>query len=150
MRLLIFTLLLFMSLSLGAADNLIVRQSTGDSSFAIGQISQVTFPTDGSGVVLHFTDGTSQTFARSQFVSLRFNGDVSGLEMIGRTQEAALVYNAATSTIVLIGSEAPIFVYSANGSLVAEGTEATLNVAHLANGAYIVKAGSLTSKIVKR
>lgn len=139
-----------MSLSLGAADNLIVRQSTGDSSFAIAQISQVTFPTDGSGVVLHFTDETSQTFARAQFVSLRFNGDISGAELIGKDKDAALVYNAATSTIVLIGSEAPICVYSTNGSLVAEGVEATLNVAYLANGAYIVKAGSLTSKIVKR
>ncbi len=150
MRKITVTLLLLMAMSMSATDQLYVRQITGDSAYGISTISHITFPTDGSGVVLNFTDGTSKTFARSQFVSLRFNGDLSGLDFVGSNDNQALLYKNESAEIVLLGAEATIQVYSANGALVAQGEGSVLNVSHLANGTYIVKAGSLTSKIVKR
>lgn len=135
---------------MSAADNIIVRQKTGDTSHAISQISKITFPTDGSGVVFNYTDGTSQTFARSQFVSLRFNGNLVGAELIEKGHQSAIIYSPATETIMLLGADDVIYVYSSCGALVAEGNAPTLPVAHLAEGTYIVKSGSLTSKFVKR
>lgn len=150
MRLLTFTLLLCVSLLASAANELIVRQTTGDTAYEIVKISQITFPSDGSGVVLTFTDGTSKTFARSQFVSLRFNGDLVGLDFVGSNDKEALLFDNAAALIMVIGEACDIQVYSVNGALVAEGYGNTLNVSELASGTYVVKAGSLTSKIVKR
>ncbi len=150
MRFLTFTLLLSVFFSLGAADNIVVRQKSGDTTYAIAQISHITFPSDGSGVVINYTDNTSQTFPRTDFISLRFNGEMVGMDLVSKNEESALVYDAATATIILVGADAPICVYSSNGALVAETTENKLNVSHLACGTYVVKAGALTSKILKR
>lgn len=138
-----------MTLSINAVDNLIVRQSVGDKSISIASISHITFPTDGSGVVVNFTDGTSETFARGSFVSLRFNGNLSGIDEIGNERQSGFIFNSDCSTISLADENVMIEVYNSAGSLVAEG-KASLNISNLVSGTYIVKAGTLISKIVKR
>lgn len=149
MRLIHFSLLLFMSLSLFAVDNMIVRQSTGDKAISITQISHITFPSDGSGVVVNFSDGTSEKYARGTFVSLRFNGNLSGIDQIGKEYQSGLILSSDYSTISVTDENVMIEVYSAAGTLVAEG-KGSLNISNLVSGTYIVKAGTIISKIVKR
>lgn len=138
-----------MTLSIKAVDNLIVRQSMGDKSISIASISHITFPTDGSGVVINFTDGTSETFARGSFVSLRFNGNFSGIDDIGKDKQSGFIFNSDCSTISVSDENVMIEVYNSAGALVAEG-KTSLNISNLVPGTYIVKSGTLIYKIVKR
>jgi hypothetical protein len=149
MRLIHLSLLLFMSLSLYAVDNVIVRQNTGDKSISISKISHISFPSDGSGVVMNFTDGTSEKYARGSFISLRFNGNVSGIEEIGVAEQTGLSFSPDYTTISCADENAMIEVYSSTGALVVEG-KSTLNISNLVSGTYIVKAGNEIIKIVKR
>lgn len=149
MRILHFTLSLFLSLSIYAVDNLIVRQSTGDKSISLSRISHISFPSDGSGVVMNFTDGTSEKYVRGSFVSLRFNGNISGIEEIGKDNQSGIQISADCSTISVSDVDKVIEVYSTTGALVVEG-KSTLNISNLVSGTYIVKAGKEIIKIVKR
>lgn len=149
MRILHFTLLLFLSLSMFAVDNLIVRQSTGDKSVSISKISHISFPSDGSGVVMNFTDGTSEKYARGTFVSLRFNGNISGIESIGKDNPSGIQISADCSTISVSDADKMIEVYSTTGAMLVEG-KSILNISNLVSGTYIVKAGNEIIKIVKR
>jgi hypothetical protein len=149
MRLIHLSLLLFMSLSLYAVDNVIVRQNTGDKSISISKISHISFPSDGSGVVMNFTDGTSEKYARGSFISLRFNGNVSGIEEIGVAEQTGLSFSPDYTTISCADENAMIEVYSSTGALIVEG-KSTLNISNLVSGTYIVKAGNEIIKIVKR
>ena len=149
MRKFSLTLLLSVSLFAFATDNIIVRQNSGDTAYGISTISSITFPTDGSGVVLNFNDGTSKTFSRGQFVSLRFN-QLTGADFVDSNDNHAILYNNSTSEIIILGDESAIEVYATNGALVAEGKGTVLNVSQLSAGTYVVKAAGLTSKIVKR
>lgn len=133
-----------------SANDLFVRQTTGDQNYAISTISHITFPAYGSGVVLSFTDGTSKSFPRSMFVSLRFNGNISGADFVTSDDHNAIIYNNASAEIVVVGNECNIQVFATNGVVVAEGEGTSLDISNLLNGTYVVKAGSLTSKIVKR
>ncbi len=148
MRLFVLTLLFSITLPVFAVDNVIVRQSTGDTSYFISKISHISFPTDGSGIVLNFTDGTSKTFARGKYVSIRFNANLSGLEMVGSNNQTAILYNAETAEVSVVGMESKIEIYASNGMLVAKG-ENTVNISHVETGVYVVKAGVLTAKIMK-
>lgn len=136
---LIFMMLL--SLPMFAADDLYVRQSSGDTRISIGSIKEITFPS--GQVVVTMTDGSKKTYSSSSFVSLRFNGVVSGVE--GITSENAIVYDG----VVVKSPQAGIMIYSTDGCLVMSSEDAEINVSSLANGVYVVKAGGLTSKIVK-
>lgn len=149
MRILHFTLSLFLSLSIYAVDNLIVRQSTGDKSISLSRISHISFPSDGSGVVMNFTDGTSEKYVRGSFVSLRFNGNISGIEEIGKDNQSGIQISADCSIISVSDVDKVIEVYSTTGALVVEG-KSTLNISNLVSGTYIVKAGKEIIKIVKR
>ena len=149
MRLIHLSLLLFISLSLYAVDNVIVRQNTGDKSISISKISHISFPSDGSGVVMNFTDGTSEKYARGSFISLRFNGNVSGIEEIGAAEQTGLSFSPDYTTISCADENAMIEVYSSTGALVVEG-KSTLNISNLVSGTYIVKASNEIIKIVKR
>lgn len=138
-------LLLVMSLSspLFATDELYVRQSADDDAlFRISDIKEITFPS--GQVVITMVDGSSKSYPSSTFVSLRFNGN------IGSGVENAMVEDAISfDGVVVKSSQDGIAVYSTDGRLVAASQGAEVNVSSLASGIYIVKSGSLTSKIVK-
>ena len=134
--------MMLLSLPMFAADDLYVRQSGGDTKISIGSIKEITFPS--GQVVVTMADGSKKTYSSSSFVSLRFNGNIdSGVEdVIG---ENAIVYDG----VVVKAPQAGIMIYSTDGCLVMSSEDAEVNVSSLANGIYIVKAGGLTSKIVK-
>ena len=137
-----FILMAIVGLSMYAAEELYVRQTGGDTKISINSIQEITFPS--GQVVVKMTDGTSKTYSSSSFISLRFNGNV------GSGVESAMVDDAfAFDGVVVKSPQAGIAVYSADGRFVAASEDAEVNVSSLASGIYIVKSGSLTSKIVK-
>lgn len=147
MRYFILTLLISFSLSATAVENLVVRQNTGDTQFSISTIKEITF--DGTGAKISFNDGTSQSYAKGTLVSLRFNTELSGVEDVALEGEAAILFDGNVITVVGEDCE-EINVYSLSGALVATGEGNELEVSELVKGAYVVQAGSLTTKIIKR
>ena len=130
------------TLSMFAADELYVRQNSGDTRISIGSIKEITFPS--GQVVVKMTDGSSKTYSSSSFVSLRFNGNIgSGVE--DAVSENAIVYDG----VVVKAPQTGIMIYSTDGCLVMSSEESEVNISSLASGVYVVKAGCLTSKIVK-
>ena len=130
------------TLSMFAADELYVRQNSGDTRISIGSIKEITFPS--GQVVVKMTDGSSKTYSSSSFVSLRFNGNIgSGVEDV--VSENAIVYDG----VVVKAPQTGIMIYSTDGCLVMSSEESEVNISSLASGVYVVKAGCLTSKIVK-
>ena len=137
-----FILMAIIGLSMFAADELYVRQTGGDTKISISSIKEITFPS--GQVVVALNDGTSKTYSSSSFVSLRFNGN------IGSGVENAMVEEAISFDGVVVKSpQVGIAVYSTDGRLVVASEDAQVNVSSLASGIYIVKSGSLTSKIAK-
>ena len=137
-----FILMAIIGLSMYAADELYVRQTGGDTKISISSIKEITFPS--GQVVVALNDGSSKTYNSSSFVSLRFNGN------IGSGVENAMTEDAITfDGVVVKAPQGGIAVYSTDGRLVIASEEAEVNVSSLAGGIYIVKSGSLTSKIVK-
>ncbi len=135
-------LIMLLSVPVFAAEDLYVRQNSGDTKISISSIKEITFPS--GQVVVALNDGSTKTYNSSSFVSLRFNGN------IGSGVENAMVEDAISfDGVVVKSSQDGIAVYSTDGRLIiaSEGTE--INVSMLASGIYIVKSGSLTSKIVK-
>lgn len=125
-----------------AADELYVRQNSGDTKISISSIKEITFPS--GQVVVKMTDGSSKTYSSSSFVSLRFNGNIgSGVEDV--VSENAIVYDG----VVVKAPQTGIMIYSTDGCLVMSSEESEVNISLLASGVYVVKAGCLTSKIVK-
>ena len=130
------------TLSMFAADELYVRQNSVDTRISIGSIKEITFPS--GQVVVKMTDGSSKTYSSSSFVSLRFNGNIgSGVEDV--VSENAIVYDG----VVVKAPQTGIMIYSTDGCLVMSSEESEVNISLLASGVYVVKAGCLTSKIVK-
>lgn len=147
MRYFILTLLISFSLSATAVENLVVRQNSGDTQFSISTIKEITF--DGTGAKISFNDGTSQSYAKGTLVSLRFNTGLSGVEDVALEGEAAILYDG--NVITVVGEDCDVInVYSLSGALVATGEGNELEVSELVKGAYVVQAGSLTTKIIKR
>lgn len=69
-----FILMVLLCIPMFAADEIYVRQSSGDTRLNISNIKEITFPS--GQVVVKMTDGTSKTYSSSSFISLRFNGNV--------------------------------------------------------------------------
>ena len=137
-----FILMAIIGLSMYAADELYVRQAGGDTKISISSIKEITFPS--GQVVVALNDGSSKTYNSTSFVSLRFNGNIgSGVE--NAMAEDAISFDG----VVVKSSQEGIAIYSADGRLVVASEGAEVNVSSLAGGIYIVKSGSLTSKIVK-
>ena len=148
MRYFILTLLISCSLSLSAAtEYLVVRQKTGDTSFSITTIKEISF--DGTGAKILFNDGTCQNYAKGSLVSLRFNAGLSAVDGESFYGGSAILFDGEVISVVGVDCEL-INVYSLSGALIVSGEGNRLDVSELIEGAYVVQAGSLTSKIIKR
>lgn len=135
--------MMLLSFPIFAADELYVRQSGGDTKFNISSIKEITFPS--GQVVVTMTDGSSKSYSSSSFVSLRFDGKQNvGIENVSEVADNIIFDGVNVRT-----SQAGIMIYSTDGRLVLSSEDVLVNVSSLASGIYIVKAGGLTSKIVK-
>ena len=138
-----FLLIMLLGLPVFAADVIYVRQTTGDTQFSISNIKEITFPS--GSVVMTMSDGLSKTYSSSTFVSLRFDGKINvGVEGV-EDGVNEIVYDG----VIVKAPQEGISVYSTDGRLVLSSEESIVDVSSLTSGVYIVKAGGLTSKIVK-
>lgn len=135
------------SLPLVASDYLYVRQKSGDTKIALSAISHITFPKTG-GVVICNADGTTNTYADKNLYSLRFNNNVSGLESAIENTDVIISNDGNLVTVNVEGAE--MVVYALDGAIVAQGSDSSIEISHLQSGLYIVKAGCVTTKIVKK
>lgn len=136
-------LIMMLSLQVFGAEELYVRQNSGDTRLNISSIKEITFPS--GQVVITMTDGSSKTFNSSSFVSLRFNGNIgSGVENVALDE--SIVYDGVT----VKAPQSGILIYSTDGCLILSSEASEVNVSTLEKGVYIVKSGELTSKIIKR
>ena len=141
-----FLLSLFLSISLAsfASDELVVEQTTGKTTYSISNVKELTF--DGKGVNITFSDNTSAYFKAETLSMIRFNATASGINEINTEQRIVIIDDC----VIVNGNKGDIIIYSLNGAIVAQGKGEKLNVSHLNDGSYIVQAGSLISKIIKR
>lgn len=136
------------ALSMTATDYLFVRQKSGDTKIALSGISHITFPETG-GVVINNTDGTTATYANENLYSLRFNNqNISDVEEILENKNVEITHDGTTVTVNVEGLG--ISVYALDGSLVAQGLNSSADISYLQPGLYIIKAGCVTAKIVKK
>lgn len=144
MRKVLFLFLFALSLSTSAEDVLIVKQNDGNTSWTISTIHEITF--DGNGVKISFTDGRSVYYAKDNLNMLQFNVSPSSINDI-ETKNAISVNGNIISVNADVNS---IEVFSINGKLVAKSLGRSINISNLEEGAYIVRAGSLITKIAKK
>ncbi|MGN0212342.1 MAG: T9SS type A sorting domain-containing protein [Muribaculaceae bacterium] len=136
-------LMLTAVLSASAFDAIYVRQTSGDTKIALADLKEIAFLDEGVSVVT--TDGSS-LYGYDTFCSLRFNQNHSG----GVTEVVAdAAYSFDGNVLEIPGSES-VSVYSFDGRLVLDAAGTTADVRQLPVGIYLVKAGNVTFKIVKR
>ena len=139
----VLTLVLASASTASAFDALYVRQTTGDTKFAIADITEIAFLDEGVSVV---TAGGANLYGYDNFCSLRFNQEHTG----GVESTFADVNYKFDGSMVAVPGAASIEVYSFDGSKVlgVEGDKADVQL--LSAGVYVVKAGNVAFKIVKR
>ena len=144
MRYYLITLFLSLAMSAFAADEVVVIQSTGQTSWEISKINELTF--DGNGVKFSFNDNTSVYYDKGSLSMIKFDTTLSGINSINKSEQTISI---ADNCIVVEGFEGNITVYSLSGAAVAQGKGNKLDISNLEKGTYIVQAGGLISKIVK-
>lgn len=114
-------------------------------------VVQITFDKD--QVVLHFSDGLTQT-ADMDDVSIAFSQ--SDAESIGSLQDNAFIFRGVVNGQLTIGNVQAgtnLTIFNANGqrmmSAFSTGETTTLNVTKLPAGTYILKAGTQFVKFQK-
>ena len=144
MKLFFFTMLLCISMPIIASNEVIVKQTSGETSWTISSIKELSF--DGNGVKFLFTDNTSVYYSKETLNILKFNVSISGIEHLNETKQISITGNILT----ISGNTNDIKFFSLYGQLVMQAKGSQVDISGLPNGAYIVKTDSLTTKIVKR
>ena len=149
MRTLLLSALLALSTSALADDYqyLTVTQSTGgDRSFAVSNIQKITF--DATNMVLHLSDGTTQSLALAGLSKMFFSDGQTGIA----TRQTASKMQFSDG--VLRATVAPgelISIYNMKGEQVFSTNESgTFDLTTLIKGVYIVKVGNETRKVVNK
>ena len=144
MKLFFLTMLLCISMPIIASNEVIVKQISGETSWTISSIKELSF--DGNGVKFLFTDNTSVYYSKETLNILKFNVSISGIEHLNETKQISITGNILT----ISGNTNDINFFSLDGQLVMQAKGSQVDISGLPNGAYIVKTDSLTTKIVKR
>lgn len=145
MRYYLITLFLSLAMSAFAADEVVVIQSTGQTSWEISKIKELTF--DGNGVKFSFNDNTSVYYDKGSLSMIKFDTTLSGINSINKSEQTISI---ADNCIIVEGNTSEIKVFSLSGAAVAQGKGPKLDISSLEKGTYIVQAGSLISKIIKK
>lgn len=144
MKFFFLTMLLCISMTIIASNEVIVKQTSGETSWTISSIKELSF--DGNGVNFLFTDNTSVYYSKETLNILKFNVSISGIEHLNETKQISITGNILT----ISGNTNDIKFFSLDGQLVMQAKGSQVDISGLPNGAYIVKTDSLTTKIVKR
>ena len=145
MRYYLITLFLVIALSASASDEVVVVQSSGQVSWSISSLKDITF--DGNGVKFSFNDNTSVYYDKGSLSMIKFDTTLSGINSINKSEQTISI---ADNCIIVEGNTSEIKVFSLSGAAVAQGKGPKLDISSLEKGTYIVQAGSLISKIIKK
>lgn len=147
LRTLLATLLLTMGILSALADNykyLTITQDNSDTSINVTSIDKITF--DESNMVIHLTDGNTQTLPLSNLQRMFFS-NTSGIMSV--TQSRMHFSGGILQADITAGERIEIFdmrgqmVFSANKS-------GSFDLTTLTKGVYIVKLGSETRKVINK
>ena len=136
--------LLSLSCTLYAGNEIIVKQTSGETTWAISTIKEISF--DGKGIKLLFSDDTSVYYNKETFNMLKFNVSLSGINELNNNQHISIAGNVLS----IPNNTGEIKIFSLAGVLVMQAKGSQVDISGLSDGAYIVHAGCLTSKIIKK
>ena len=136
--------------SIAMADNyqyLTVTQSGGETSFTVSDIQKITF--DASNMVLHMTDGTTQTLPLASLQKMFFASESSAIEAVAQDKQKVRFGNGVLRADLQAGET--VTLYNMKGEQVMRANESgTYDLSRLAKGVYIVKVGKETKKVVNK
>ena len=130
---------------------LTIAQDGGESSFAVNEISKITF--DATNMIVTLSNGTTQKFPLSGLNKMFFSEN--GLSAIAeaRASQSHIRLEGVTLHVKASQGEA-VTLYNMNGQSVmqevAQGDDTQLNLSNLKRGVYIVKVGTVTKKVMSR
>jgi len=149
-RALVTSVILTLGSLVGMADNyqfLTVSQADGETSFAVSSVQKITFDT--SNMLLHLSDGTTQSLPLSGLQKMFFNDGTVGISPITSMKSKIHFADGILRAEVTTGER--IEVYNMKGEQVfSNNTSGTYDISHLTKGVYIVKVGHETKKVINR
>ena len=130
---------------------LTVNRVGGEASFALSEISKITF--DSTDMIVELSDGTTQRLPLSELNKMYFSANgLSAIATATAQQQAIRLEGGVVHVHAQRGSA--ITLYNIGGRVVqqltADGDDTRLNVSGLARGVYIVKVGDVTKKIMNK
>lgn len=146
MRTCSFVLFLSLWLAAFADDKVVVTQTAKDVTYDVSTLKELVF--DGKGVKILFADGDSVYFTTETLVKITFSAAPTS---IGETNHVGRrVITLQGNVVAVSGEPCNIKVLSPTGKIVAQNHGISLDISALPGGVYVVQAGGLISKIVKR
>ena len=145
--------LLLMAGSTVMADNyayLTVEQDSGSSSYALSDISKITFETQ--NMVLHLANGQEARLPLSGLQKMFFSGSSTGIATMPTPSQMSMKDGILR---VSASKGSSIAIHDMNGKIVLKATaqadgETEINLSGMVRGVYIVKVGSNAKKILNK
>lgn len=135
-----------------AADSyayLTIAQTGGSTDVSVSSIKKITF--DENNIVLNMTDGSQNKLPLANVTKMFFSESSSGIE----TVEGKSAFSLKDGVLCVKGLQGShIAIYDMSGKIVRTATlnqaETEINVSGMQQGAYIVKVGDQTKKIINK
>ena len=149
----IYLILSLISLTATAsAQHLVVDKTGGDNEIMqIADLKQITF--DGTTVNIEQNDGTVSSASMGSIGRIYF-GDFSSIDEAALQGDRLVEYLSANEIAVNCTAGSTVTIYSLTGTqMIKERTNAqgaTIGIAGLPQGIYIIRANDRTAKIIKR
>ena len=125
---------------------LTIAQTDGETSFTVSTIQKITF--DATNMVLHLTDGTTQSMPLSGLSRMFFSQTSAGVTAI--TPQSKIVFEGGILRANISSGE-QLFIYNTKGEQVFTTNQSgSFPMGTLAKGVYIVRVGAETKKVVNK
>lgn len=158
-KLLVLAMFLSVSVIASADKNIKFHTSQRTYTYAVSDISKLTFSLD-SIMNVFFTNGSNSVsypyYNEGTILGISFDG-YTGVENVWDTDsDVSVNYNSESEELIVDSANdiVSVCIYSSSGSLVMEDNSKVLYVSALTDGVYIVKVTTsvsvMTQKIVKR
>jgi hypothetical protein len=126
---------------------LTISGSGSESSFSVSKIQKITF--DATNMVLVMTDGSEQRLPLAGLEKMFFAASPSGIATVS-TMQSKMQFSGGMLRATVAKGET-IAVYNMKGEKVFSANESgSYDLSSLSRGAYIVKVGSETRKVVNK
>lgn len=145
MRALFLSLLFVLALSVHADDYVVVEQTSGEKSWDISSVKNISFEED--SIKFTFNDEATISYAKATFKMLKFNTTPLSINDIDDNENKITLIG---NTLFIDNENALIKVYSVSGVLVAQGKGPKLDISNLSDGVYVIQSDTIIAKIVKK